>query len=608
MTTEVTNGMISETQGFKGFPMEDQEMNANKSDLKTTTLIVVKNEPISDTSIEFENNPWNVVSLQAFLCLKCPECVFDTKEKDSFENHAIENHPLSIVLFGKTLKEENKFDKEFDLGDPLLADKIDSEDLQWEPDYLDYCESKLEEFDYEYTENNDKTKEIKQEKKPLNRHLQISHKKKDGNECPICKEVLESQASKMEHVFLFHPERKIHDCQFCDFKCLLLKTLNKHKAHKHSEHCHPKLLPKMSNNSTRICRVCSEKFSTRIGMMEHYISNHPDTKVYSCQFCGVKQLGGRNLEKHITRKHPEHESYIPHSGKKAGYRMCPICKLSFKSRSLMMEHFPSVHPEEKIYSCSLCDDKYLSLNGLNNHVFNHHERKVTDKGCSFCGKEFASKMDLKNHITTEHKEKRYECSKCEASYLNQISLLSHIEKVHEGKKHQCTTCGEIFETMNRLETHITVKHNEGKLFKCQSCKAAYTTNKKLEAHVAYTHEKVSGHLCPECGKNFQYKANLRDHIFAVHEGKKYHCDLCTKSFMNKSTLQGHVSQIHKGNKPPPVKCTLCEKCFQEKSGLKRHMRGVHEGKRPYACHLCGLAFTQGGNLKTHIKGKHKDAT
>ena len=591
--------------------MDDQkDQHAPVGLLVNSNFMNIKNEPIYDNIEPEINNPWNVPSLQVFLCLKCPQCGFDTKEKDTFQNHAIENHPLSIVLFGKTLKEEKTFDKEFDLRDPLLDDNINSENLQWEPDYLDYCESKLEEFEYEYTGNNDKTKEIKQEKRPLNRHLQISHKKKDGNECPICKEVLESQASKMEHVFQLHPERKIYDCQFCDFKCLLLKTIKKHKAHKHSEHCDPKLLPKTSNNSTRICRVCSEKFSTRIGMMEHYISNHPDTKVYSCQFCGVKQLGGRNLEKHITRKHPEHESYIPHSGKKAGYRMCTICKISFKSRSLMMKHFTSVHPGEKVYSCSLCNDKYLSHNGLTLHVFNRHERKVTDMGCSYCGKEFASKMDLKNHITTEHKEKRYECSKCEASYLNQTTLLSHIEQVHEGKKHQCTTCGEIFETMNRLETHIAVKHDRSKLFECSSCKAVYTTNRKLKDHVAYTHEKVSGHLCPDCGKNFQSKNMLRDHILVVHEGKKYHCDLCTKTFKNKCTLQSHVSQIHKGNKLPPVKCSQCQKSFSGNSrnaALKRHISEVHEGKRPYACHICGLAFSQSGNLKTHIKGKHKDS-
>ena len=46
-------------------------------------------------------NPWQVDSIESFTYLKCPECVFDTKEKTCFQNHAIENHPLSHVLFGK---------------------------------------------------------------------------------------------------------------------------------------------------------------------------------------------------------------------------------------------------------------------------------------------------------------------------------------------------------------------------------------------------------------------------------------------------------------------------------------------------------------------------
>ena len=100
MATEETNGDTSTE--IQSFMMDDQE---NKTDLMTAPLLAVKNEPISEAGIEFENNlennPWNVESLQAFLCLKCPECVFDTKEKDSFQNHAIENHPLSTVLFAK---------------------------------------------------------------------------------------------------------------------------------------------------------------------------------------------------------------------------------------------------------------------------------------------------------------------------------------------------------------------------------------------------------------------------------------------------------------------------------------------------------------------------
>ena len=42
-------------------------------------------------------NPWEVESIMAFYFLKCPECEFDTQKETDFEEHAKENHPLSLV-------------------------------------------------------------------------------------------------------------------------------------------------------------------------------------------------------------------------------------------------------------------------------------------------------------------------------------------------------------------------------------------------------------------------------------------------------------------------------------------------------------------------------
>ena len=39
--------------------------------------------------------------------------------------------------------------------------------------------------------------------------------------CPVCVEVFESHASKMEHIAEKHPETKIHDCEYCDFRLAL---------------------------------------------------------------------------------------------------------------------------------------------------------------------------------------------------------------------------------------------------------------------------------------------------------------------------------------------------------------------------------------------------
>ena len=52
-----------------------------------------------------EINPWLVKSVQAFSCLKCPECVFFSTEEKIFQDHAIKNHSLSFALFGKPTNE-----------------------------------------------------------------------------------------------------------------------------------------------------------------------------------------------------------------------------------------------------------------------------------------------------------------------------------------------------------------------------------------------------------------------------------------------------------------------------------------------------------------------
>ena len=46
-----------------------------------------------------EDNPWHVNDIDAFNFLCCPECVYRCKEENSFQSHAIWNHPKSKVLF-----------------------------------------------------------------------------------------------------------------------------------------------------------------------------------------------------------------------------------------------------------------------------------------------------------------------------------------------------------------------------------------------------------------------------------------------------------------------------------------------------------------------------
>ena len=73
-----------------------------------------------------DTNPWQVDSIQEFYFLKCPECAFDTKEENYFHEHALQNHPLSIVFFGT--KSEELFEAKFEIPEdhmPVKSEKVE---------------------------------------------------------------------------------------------------------------------------------------------------------------------------------------------------------------------------------------------------------------------------------------------------------------------------------------------------------------------------------------------------------------------------------------------------------------------------------------------------
>ena len=471
-------------------------------------------------------------------------------------------------------------------------------------------------------------------KHALRAHVRRTHEGKTAPyiKCSLCEQSFQYRASLNVHIQTVHEKKKLFACELCSQKFGRRGTLNLHIRNVHQKlyckkssdkiytcTCGKKMITEQGlklhvknscgKGKNILCPVCKEVFESFSSRMKHFAVAHPQRTIYDCSFCNSKYLEKSQLRQHLKNRHekehgPEIYSSLP--APKGGNKKCPVCKEIFKSRSDTMKHYTLMHPDASIYNCSVCDDKFVTLNGLKWHNFNAHERKVSDLGCIFCGKEFAEKEELKNHILTTHKDKKYECSECEASYLSQVTLQSHIEQVHEGKKHQCSLCGEVFISMARLETHTALQHDRSKIFECPTCNVIYTKKQKLDKHIAFVHEKSSGHLCPECGENFRTRQQMKDHVLVVHEGKGFKCQFCSNIFKSKSSKNLHVRKVHEGFKPEPQKCSQCEKIYSSASALKLHVRAVHEKKRPYACHLCDLSFGQSGNLKIHLKGKHKE--
>ena len=82
-------------------------------------------------------NPWQVESILAFYCLKCPECEFNSKEENNFIHHAKEYHPLSCDLFDQeTYNGAPYYDKEeIDTGH---IKQEQNSDLSYEEDFYNF--------------------------------------------------------------------------------------------------------------------------------------------------------------------------------------------------------------------------------------------------------------------------------------------------------------------------------------------------------------------------------------------------------------------------------------------------------------------------------------
>ena len=121
-----------------------------------------------------DQNPWAVESIQAFYFLKCPECDFNTKEENLFENHASENHPLSLVLFDKKsvkkdfyflkcpecdfdTKEENSFENHATENHPLSFVLFDKKYVEGDFDTIDIKEEPLSHSDTQISYNDQKS-------------------------------------------------------------------------------------------------------------------------------------------------------------------------------------------------------------------------------------------------------------------------------------------------------------------------------------------------------------------------------------------------------------------------------------------------------------------
>ena len=152
---------------------------------------------------------------------------------------------------------------------------------------------------------------------------------------------------------------------------------------------------------------------------------------------------------------------------------------------------------ENIYSCSVCEARFLSQCALSAHKNVH----TTKYQCTECGKCCRSNTDLAIHRRSHSGEKPFECSVCGNRFSRARDLVVH-SRIHSGKiqcnsnskrLYQCRYCLMLFETYVHLNCHVCI-HTGAKPYSCRHCSECFTEPDQLKTHLLKSHNEGDDHM------------------------------------------------------------------------------------------------------------------
>jgi len=473
----------------------------------------------SNTNVdEMTENPWQVDSIQAFYCLKCPECEYNTLDENYFEDHAIENHPLSFVLFNKQFEQKRNFKEEYDVVNVKEEHVSYSNEME---DYSNFESSSTDvpgnypevlmtegkgygdesdRVNYELNESvfEQNSGQIINDEQALN----AQEANEDGKYvCKICGNLFKHKADMKRHVQEKHWNMKAFQCLLCDYASFRKNTLTKH-----IQSVHEKLKPFS-------CDRCDKKFASKAHCREHVESVHEGV-THNCQFCEKIYTKKGHLSQHMKHNHKD--------------------KIKKSSSSFLQLPDPIIFPEVLINETfeeenSFDNESYPNVSGYKSEQFEADEQ-------------VQSSSNLSNNYEHEHYNDVHEEKNEHFETLDEQALNS--QEANEEGKFVCKICGNLFKHKADMKRHVEEKHWNLKPFQCLQCDFATTRKNALNKHVEAIHEKIKSFGCSQCDKTFSKKQHRKEHVESVHEGKIYNCELCVNWYTKKGHLRDHIKKNH----------------------------------------------------------------
>ena len=606
-----------------------------------------KNEPLKIE--DFDDNPWSVDNVSAFLKYCCPECGFSNQTLKIFTDHAVENHTKARRLFTpENIFKQIKLDiKSEDPEEGDQDESFDYENFDFDVNYNpnDFPDTDLHEnvktelIEFDNNEDIDNG-EVYDNQDSIQREEEIDPSI-DGISCRYCENISYSIGDLIQHHSKEHKDKppSIYKCHTCNFFSKINKNVQDHSLKEHGKKYFAYQCPK-----------CDKQMKSFLSYRSHVRSKCKVVEIKggkkSCDVCVIEFSSKPELKSHISDKHMDGKLYT-----------CAHCDHKPKQWQSLQRHLDHTHPEsgQKKYFCDQCDAAYIFEPTLYYHKWRLHngdKRHV----CNICGKQYNYKAGYREHMLTQHNQGEATslvCEMCGYSTISKDKLYRHIKRKHEAEKwsHKCQYCPFQSHCIQKFETHIDAKHPEHgeKKFFCDHCPKSFIFERALKKHVSdvkiQTMKKQQKAItilaCDYCDKvlksyylaKIHYKNHHPDQPIIASGHANFSCSVCVHRFFLEEDLESHLTLEHGidtmkdyctkcgksikenedhtcpkrgyGIKKEPIqyKCHICQKVFSEKHILKRHTAAIHEGKT-YPCSQCNRTFTASYSLKNHVLTVH----
>lgn len=450
------------------------------------------------------------------LCNFCDQNLTDEIKEFSFVNHYKEQHEITMTAILRNLDKNP-------IIDVILSDKqLRDEDMLKHFAIVKQFD-KLVETDFDASKVSCIGVEHV-EQKPLSTICDETQ-----HVCEFCNKPFEAACRLYEHLTAMHGFRllNLNDCDEChskwqhgatsdednkDFNLSLVCPFDESfhvtkcnfKDHLKAEH----LDETLSNDKIIYkCLVCSFTYKNIQEIRDHFNITHPDVKMKYCKICRYKL--SNNDHEHFMQNH---EMAV----KKSEKLCCKICKKEFSKATAAKTHFEKTHNQLEHgkkrlpgYKCqfSLCSLTFENKEDRRMHMlFAHPDEKIF--ACKFCDQKFNTKSSLSSH-TVIHKNIIYTCDHCQKSFQRRDSYKEHL-LIHSDVRLKCSFCEKVFVQRSNLVRHERI-HLQEKPYKCSYCEKTFSDKGACTSHEkVHTREEASN--CEVCGKHFARKQKLKYHM------------------------------------------------------------------------------------------------